>query len=53
VWGPAYHDATDFLWVYVRRLRKKIEPDPGAPLYILTVPGVGYRLAHHDEVTNS
>jgi DNA-binding response OmpR family regulator len=53
VWGPAYHDATNFLWVYVRRLRKKIEADPSAPQYILTVPGVGYRLAHHDEVTNS
>jgi DNA-binding response OmpR family regulator len=53
VWGPAYHDATNFLWVYVRRLRKKIESDPSAPQYILTVPGVGYRLAHHDEVTNS
>jgi two-component system KDP operon response regulator KdpE len=53
VWGPAYHDATNFLWVYVRRLRKKIESDPSAPRYILTVPGVGYRLAHHDEVTNS
>jgi two-component system KDP operon response regulator KdpE len=53
VWGPAYHDATNFLWVYVRRLRKKIEADPSAPRYILTVPGIGYRLAHHDEVTNS
>jgi DNA-binding response OmpR family regulator len=53
VWGPAYHDATNFLWVYVRRLRKKIEADPSAPQYILTIPGVGYRLAHHDEVTNS
>jgi DNA-binding response OmpR family regulator len=53
VWGPAYHDATNFLWVYVRRLRKKIETNPSAPQYILTVPGVGYRLAHHDEVTNS
>jgi DNA-binding response OmpR family regulator len=52
VWGPAYHGATDFLWVYVRRLRKKIEPDPSAPQYILTVPGVGYRLAHHDELAN-
>jgi two-component system KDP operon response regulator KdpE len=53
VWGPAYHDATNFLWVYVRRLRKKIEADPSAPQYILTVPGVGYRLADHEEVTNS
>jgi DNA-binding response OmpR family regulator len=53
VWGPGYHDATDFLWVYVRRLRKKIEADPSAPRYVLTVPGIGYRLAHHEEITNS
>lgn len=46
VWGPGYADAVEFLWVYVRRLRRKIEPDPAHPRYIQTVPGVGYRLAH-------
>ena len=44
VWGPAYSQETEFIWVYVRRLRRKIEPDPGAPRYLQTVPGVGYRL---------
>lgn len=45
VWGPKYEADMAFLWVYVRRLRRKIEPDPSHPRYILTVPGVGYRLA--------
>lgn len=45
VWGPGYGREVEFLWVYVRRLRRKIEPDPRHPRYILTVPGVGYRLA--------
>lgn len=42
VWGPEYGDETEYVWVYVRRLRRKIEPDPGNPRYILTQPGVGY-----------
>ena len=46
VWGPAYRQEIEFVWVYVRRLRRKIEPDPANPRYILTAPGVGYRLAH-------
>lgn len=45
VWGPAYSHEVEFVWVYIRRLRRKIEPHPSAPRYILTVPGVGYRLA--------
>jgi DNA-binding response OmpR family regulator len=45
VWGPGYDQEVEFLWVYVRRLRRKIEPDPRSPRYIVTVPGVGYRLA--------
>lgn len=45
VWGPAYSHEVEFVWVYIRRLRRKIEPTPSAPRYILTVPGVGYRLA--------
>lgn len=44
VWGPAYGRETGFIWVYIRRLRRKLEPDPAHPRYILTVPGVGYRL---------
>ena len=42
VWGPEYGDETEYVWVYIRRLRCKIEPDPGNPRYILTQPGVGY-----------
>ena len=44
VWGVGYGQETEFLWVYIRRLRRKIEPDPGRPQYILTAPGVGYQL---------
>jgi DNA-binding response OmpR family regulator len=44
VWGPGYSDEVEFVWVYIRRLRKKIEPDPGVPTLIQTVPGVGYRM---------
>jgi DNA-binding response OmpR family regulator len=44
VWGPGYRDEVEFVWVYIRRLRKKIEPDPGTPSFIQTVPGVGYRM---------
>jgi two-component system KDP operon response regulator KdpE len=42
VWGPEYGDETEYLWAYIRRLRRKIEPDPSDPRYILTHPGVGY-----------
>ncbi|HEX8996186.1 MAG TPA: winged helix-turn-helix domain-containing protein [Ktedonobacterales bacterium] len=45
VWGPAYSQEIEFVWVYIRRLRRKIEPDPAHPRYILTAPGIGYRLA--------
>lgn len=42
VWGPEYGDEKEYVWAYVRRLRRKIEPDPSNPEYILTEPGVGY-----------
>jgi DNA-binding response OmpR family regulator len=45
VWGPGYAHEVEFVWVYVRRLRRKIEPDPAHPRFIQTIPGVGYRLA--------
>ncbi len=44
VWGPEYEDETQYVRVFINRLRHKIEPDPAHPRYILTVPGVGYRL---------
>lgn len=43
VWGPEYGEESDYLWAYVRRLRRKLEADPEHPRYILTEPGVGYR----------
>jgi DNA-binding response OmpR family regulator/signal transduction histidine kinase len=45
VWGPAYNHDVDFIWVYISRLRRKIEIDSRSPKYILTVPDVGYKLA--------
>jgi len=45
VWGPEYRYETQYLKVYVGRLREKIEPDPNAPRLIQTVRGVGYRFA--------
>jgi two-component system KDP operon response regulator KdpE len=44
VWGPAYEVESHYLHVYVSQLRRKIEPDPGRPRYLLTEPGAGYRL---------
>jgi two-component system KDP operon response regulator KdpE len=44
VWGPAYGDESHYLHVYISQLRRKIEPDPARPRYLLTEPGVGYRL---------
>jgi DNA-binding response OmpR family regulator/signal transduction histidine kinase len=45
VWGPEYNRDIDFIWVYISRLRRKIESDSRHPRYILTVPDVGYKLA--------
>jgi DNA-binding response OmpR family regulator len=45
VWGAEYRDDVDYLRAYIRYLRKKLEPDPAAPRYILTQSGVGYLLA--------
>jgi len=44
VWGAEYSREVDFIWVYISRLRRKIEADPRHPRYILTVPDVGYQL---------
>lgn len=45
VWGPEYGDEVEYLRVFVNQLRKKIEPDPARPRYLLTEPWVGYRFA--------
>jgi two-component system KDP operon response regulator KdpE len=44
IWGPAYREESNYLHVYVSHLRRKIEPDPARPRYLLNQPGVGYRL---------
>jgi len=44
VWGPGYDHDTNLLRVNISKLRHKIESDPARPQYILTEPGVGYRL---------
>ena len=50
VWGPAYHDETHYLRVYLSQLRRKLEPDPSHPRYFQTEPGMGYRfLGGEDE----
>lgn len=43
VWGPADADHTEYLRVYIRQLRLKLEADPQRPEFIVTEPGVGYR----------
>ena len=45
VWGPDYGDQTDYLRVFITHLRKKIEPNPAKPKYILTEPWLGYRFS--------
>jgi len=43
VWGPAYGSESNYLRVYVAQLRRKLEPEPSRPRYLLTEPGMGYR----------
>jgi DNA-binding response OmpR family regulator len=49
VWGPEYGDETEYLRVYIRYLRQKLEPDPSHPRYLLTQPGAGYMLYQPEE----
>jgi two-component system alkaline phosphatase synthesis response regulator PhoP len=46
VWGYEYPIETRVIDVHIRNLRRKIEPDPARPLFILAVPGIGYRFAN-------
>ena len=43
VWGPAYETETNYLRVHLANLRRKLEPDPARPRYLVTEPGIGYR----------
>jgi two-component system KDP operon response regulator KdpE len=51
VWGAGYEAETHILRVNISNLRRKIEPDPAQPRYILTEPGVGYRLKYDDQIS--
>jgi two-component system, OmpR family, KDP operon response regulator KdpE len=48
VWGPGYETAQGNLRVYMGQLRRKLEPDPSRPAFLLTEPGMGYRFQPHD-----
>jgi two-component system KDP operon response regulator KdpE len=43
VWGPTYESETNYLRVHLANLRRKLEPDPAHPRYLITEPGIGYR----------
>lgn len=49
VWGPEYGNELEYLRTYIRMLRKKIEPDPAKPVYLVTEPWVGYRFCNPGE----
>jgi two-component system KDP operon response regulator KdpE len=44
VWGPGYEDETHYLRVHFAHIRRKLEPEPSRPRYLITEPGIGYRL---------
>jgi len=48
VWGPAYTNAAHYVRVYMGQLRHKLEANPARPRYLVTEPGVGYRLKTDD-----
>ena len=43
MWGPQYGTELNYLRQYVAQLRRKLEPEPSAPRYLITEPGIGYR----------
>jgi two-component system KDP operon response regulator KdpE len=47
VWGYDYRDEGHYVRLYVSYLRQKLEPDPGHPRYILTMPGLGYKFVDY------
>jgi two-component system KDP operon response regulator KdpE len=48
VWGPRYENETNYLRVFMAQIRAKLEPNPAAPMYFITEPGIGYRLEIED-----
>lgn len=53
VWGDSYENETNYLRLFISQLRKKLEPNPQLPTYILTEPGIGYRLIATAELITS
>lgn len=53
VWGPAYEKETNYLRVYLAQLRRKLEPNPASPRYLLTEAGLGYRFVSTDPSVGS
>lgn len=43
MWGPQYETETGYLRVHMANLRRKLEPDPARPAYLITEPNLGYR----------
>jgi two-component system KDP operon response regulator KdpE len=43
IWGPSYESETNYLRVHMANLRRKLEPHPAKPRYLITEPGIGYR----------
>jgi two-component system KDP operon response regulator KdpE len=52
IWGPAFQEESNYLHVHVSHLRRKIEPDPTRPQYLLNQAGVGYRLVDPSDSTS-
>jgi two-component system KDP operon response regulator KdpE len=53
IWGPVHHDDIQYLRVFVRKLRTRIEADAARPRYLLTELGVGYRLRTPDQLASA
>jgi two-component system KDP operon response regulator KdpE len=53
VWGPQYGEETNYLRVRMAHIRRKLEPDPSAPRYFVTEPGMGYRFEPADSAGSS
>jgi two-component system KDP operon response regulator KdpE len=53
VWGPAFQEESNYLHVHVSHLRRKLEPDPARPRYLLNQAGVGYRIVDPAEAAVS
>jgi two-component system KDP operon response regulator KdpE len=49
VWGSQYGEETDYVWTFVQRIRRKLEPDRQHPQYVLTESGVGYYMPAEDD----